>query len=236
MKMYFIPILADALSASDPAAALREALVEIKTLGALPENAEGYAQFQAFVAEARRCATGEAAFFRGAFDEHVKILMESIALQLQEGGKAPRELLDALRDSERWQAAVEACRTVVPGETNHPDISLLLERYGDRIFSQPIGNESAVFTVTHVEPGDFTLRFDSGQVLWQGAIDEATLLWHRAHPREPLRFAAATPGTGLPPTRTILVLGGLIELRLFPGLETGWAEIRVQQPGDTNHD
>ena len=48
-RLYFIPIIARALSSDDPKQAMKEAFDEIRELGNQPEYQEGYRQFLEFV-------------------------------------------------------------------------------------------------------------------------------------------------------------------------------------------
>jgi hypothetical protein len=58
--LYFLPMIAHALQQPDPAAALRDALARIRTMGHEPRYRLGYEQFLRFLDMARRPEVGEA--------------------------------------------------------------------------------------------------------------------------------------------------------------------------------
>lgn len=103
--------------------------------------------------------------------------------------------------------------------------SLHLEK--DNVVIARIVMEQAMpeVTISGITPGNYSLRLDTGRLLWAGAFERTEVYWAEAFPTAPLRLAADSHEAHGPWTRE-LRLGGLT-LRLYPGLERGTLAIRM---------
>jgi hypothetical protein len=79
--------------------------------------------------------------------------------------------------------------------------------------------------ITGIVPGTYSLRLDTGRLLWTAGLEAKDVLWAEAFPSTPLRLAADSHGTQKPCSRE-LKLGKLL-LRVYPGLEEGTLGIRI---------
>lgn len=83
-----------------------------------------------------------------------------------------------------------------------------------------------------VDPGDYCLKLDTGRVLWERRLEAEHVLWTRAFPGVPLQAAADTGGQRRrPPALRETLLGGVLILRVYPGLERGRLEIECNTEG-----
>jgi len=82
------------------------------------------------------------------------------------------------------------------------------------------------FTAHHITPGPYRILLDTGWVLWEGHLQAHQLTWTGAFGDRPLEAAASTGETPWSATYRQPLLGGLLELTLTPGLESGTLTLR----------
>ena len=75
--------------------------------------------------------------------------------------------------------------------------------------------------ISPVTPGKYMARFSNGRVLWEGKLTKEDLIWAFAFPEKDLAMAAETEPSQRETTKTITLLEGEIEIRVFAGLESG---------------
>ena len=80
-------------------------------------------------------------------------------------------------------------------------------------------------TVDGIHPGLYTLKLDSGMVIWEGQLSARDLIWAEAFGGKNLDLAAETFDIRRRPARKIEVSEAAVTLRTFAGLETGSLEI-----------
>ena len=102
---------------------------------------------------------------------------------------------------------------------------LLLEKDRSIIARIVPGQTADEVRITGIVPGTYSLRLDTGRLLWTAGLEAKDVLWAEAFPSTPLRLAADSHGTQKPCSRE-LKLGKLL-LRVYPGLEGGTLGIRI---------
>jgi len=102
---------------------------------------------------------------------------------------------------------------------------LLLEK-GRSVIARIVPDQTVhEMVITGITPGTYSLRLDTGRLLWTAGLAAKDLFWAQAFPATPLRLAADSHGTRQPCSRE-LQLGQLL-LRVYPGLEGGTLGIRI---------
>ena len=204
-ELYFMPIIERALKQPDAKSALVEAFKEIERLGSDPSYRVGYANFKRFMRAAARADMWDSD-------------SESVG-----GPDMPPEWLEEFE---------QCCSELEPleGPGDYPVIVIEQEdRPVGRIVFQKIPDSGAVDGIV---PGMYCVRFDSGQVLWEGELAAKDVLWAIAFPGEGLKMAADTTAGSGRASREISLLGGEIVLRVYPGPECGRMEIEICHTGD----
>lgn len=227
VDLYFLPILARALEPPRTRDTLQAAFVEIMRIGRQPDHARGFRQFTRFMA-----AVGAARRQLEQFDRLTEYDDVTAALLDQpSAGAEERRIHHALLWSgDAWRAyeALRAELLAVESRGIRPTIRLIREQ--QVIGTVAFDDESARASLASIVPGNYELVLDTGRVLWEGILTAQDCQWAVAHPGEPLRLAAETAGTPLTPSREIVLLGGELTLRVFPGIEGGRVELEWRRP------
>ena len=109
-------------------------------------------------------------------------------------------------------------------------LEIVLYREGEERARFPVPAEARGVPVPNVVAGDYSLALSTGRVLWEGSILAREVLWSEAYPGRDLAMAARTEESQHEPTRIERLLGGELELQLYPGLESGTLEIARRGP------
>ena len=230
-EMYFIPIIVQALEQQQVRHVLALAFEEIDALGQQPELAHGYTQFRRFMdliearcedelcAAVRRCMLALATETLRSDAFHGQA-----ALALVTSRPAWRSELERLSDEVR---RIEQ-RRVWP--------KLVLSRDGREPHVCVLSGKASTESVSPISPGTYTLRLETGRVLWEVTLREADLVWSQSSRQRPLKLAAETPGAVAQPAREASLLGGELILRVFAGIEAGRIEVEWHGPGVQGHD
>lgn len=227
--LYFIMLLSRALQEPDVVAALHRALSQITDLGRQPEYGEGWAQWQAFMAQVREHWDAEAEVLRQVAVSLIEdmILAESLMVAIPrppQQEEANRQRLSAPKWSLLVKQSREAFQPFLP---RHRYPSILVTCRGRTLASIPTSPSPASHRVEEVLPGQYQIALDSGRVLWEGELTRADLLWEAAFPELGLAMAADTEEDALPTTRDIVLLDGAVVLRTSPGMEHGHLLIEI---------
>jgi len=221
-NLYFIPILAKALTQADVRKSLDNAFALIERLGHQQIYQEGYRNFCRFMSEsfAHRQLLDEQTV-RAALLRHI----ESTTAETK-----VCDLLDqiqkdkSLRFKEEHEALYrefELCteRTWIP--TFH----VICNGRELKRMSFPI--KPGRRTVDAISPGHYTLKLDSGLVVWEGQLNARDLIWTQAFGEKDLELVAETIEIRHRPVREIQVPEAAMILRTFAGLEAGSLEIEL---------
>ncbi|KPL24865.1 MAG: hypothetical protein AMJ75_02600 [Phycisphaerae bacterium SM1_79] len=219
-NLYFIPIIAGALQEPDIEKALKEAFCKIRRLGTEKRYAEGFSNFELFMASAYR-------HHRTTATDCALELIARLGTDTFEGGtKEERLLLDFIRSHPDLKTRYEAIRHMEEDEDltqDFPVIGVLSDRGRDltKAFSKVPGCES----FERILPGNYTIRLvNTGWIIWEGELTAKKLIWSEAHKGRNLPLAA---GEGQPTDEIDLLNNGEVILRTYAGIESGRIEIEL---------
>ena len=230
--LYFIPLIAQAITQADPIVALQEAFAEIERQGRLPEYFAGYRQYVRFMREAssqlselgREVAT--ARWLEDVLSPHADAgvgvderLRKGFVSSIAEGPATWRFLYGHF--------AAATCAP--PAKPELPAVEVL--RNGQSLGVVAASHLPATGELTGIPPGRFELVLNTGWQLWSGELADGDLLLSAAPPGRPLRLAAATGESDDQPTRELTLLGGEIVMNVFAGAGAGRIEIEFRSVG-----
>jgi hypothetical protein len=227
--LYFLPIIADALRQPEPKEALREAIEKIETFGRRPEYERGFLQFQRFMTEVKRNWEKSPQKPEDILLDVIRCLALQVAADLLEGDENETQaILDLIESQPRWQEEFEK----LCGETSKSKMAqkipeIIIERNGEHIASIPCERLPVSKEIRNVKPGLYSLKFDTGRLIWEEELTEQELLWAIAFPEQDLDMAADTGDTVERATREIKLLNGKLVIRVFPEVESGRLELTI---------
>ncbi len=224
-RLYFIPIIARALSSDDPKQAMEEAFSEIRKLGNQPEYEEGFRQFLEFVKSANTPSAQDSEERIQQIKNAIHALIYDLATDTFDGDEERKDdLIKAFRNIPEWKAEYERIKEEAQA-FQAPETPMEVEvlKGGRIIGSSAISPEST--SISSISPGSYKIRFSNGRVLWEGDILREDVIWAFAYPDKDLPMAAETEPSQRKPTRTLHLLNGELIMQVFAGLESG--EIRL---------
>ena len=228
-RLYFIPIIAHALSSDDPKRAMEEAFSEIRELGNLPEYEEGFRQFLEFVKSAITPSVQDTKERIQQIKNAIYRLIYDLATDTFDGDEKQKDaLIKAFRSIPEWKGEYERIKEEAQA-FQAPETPMEVEVLkGDRIIgSSAISTEPTY--ISPISPGRYTVRFSNGRVLWEGDILREDVIWAYAYPGKDLPMAAETEPSQREPTRTLSLLNGELIIQVFAGLETGGIRLNSGQ-------
>lgn len=220
-ELFFIPILARALSGPDVQQALVDAFATIEQLRHEEDYQEGYRNFQTFLAEvhARWQTVHE-------HDIRMALLMRTAgaAAKTPQGEKI---LASEIRRSPRFNAENNTLGEVF---RPRPRVTVLQLLRDDRQIAElSFETIPGRHTITDIRPGRYALRIDTGLILWEGELTAKDLIWGQAFGGRNLELAAEAGEIQHRPPDTIHVPQAGVTVWLFPGLESGSLEIELSR-------
>jgi len=228
--LYFVPMIARALSQADPAGALRRAFAEIEELGRQPAYARGFENFHRFMAEVQRHATSDE--LHESDVESIRALLVELTTGAFDGNEDERKaVLDLVLSTPRLQAEYEQLSAVVGADGRKAKTATINLLKGAELLARiEFDRAHPRASVGRVLPGDYSLALETGRVIWEGRLAARDLLWSAAFPERALDLAADTGGRPTTVTREEQLLGGELMLCVFPGLESGRIEVELRLP------
>jgi hypothetical protein len=225
--LFFIPIIAGALQSNDPKKALREAFHEIKSSGQKAEYQQMYAQFQKFMETVSQYGEAQSDISFG--DAVVKELILDLAIGTFDSDSFEQDAALALIHSNKeWQNLYEQILAQLKGESE-TGYEVSIERNNHPVGTFSLIKEGRSQLLKNMYPGHYTLKLDTGRVIWDGELSQKDLIWSQAHPGKPLKLAADTEEKVILPKREISLLGDKIVLQVFPGVESGTLGIKIKE-------
>ena len=228
--LYFLPLIADALEQPDPKEALKEAFENIKNLGRQSKFKQGFSQFQRFMNEVKSNWEKQPQTSEGMADKLARDLSHQLAAGLLEDDeKEAKSAMDLIALRPDWKQEFEKLLAETAGfEAPDSAPELIAEKEGERIGSIRFKNQPASKTIRNLKPGLYTIKLDTGRILWQDRLTENDLLWFYAFPEQDLDLAADT-GEAMPRTTLeIRLLAGEVIIRVFPEIESGRLELEIR--------
>ena len=220
-NLYFIEIFNTAFQQADPKVALRNAFEQIQHLGRQKQFRDGFCNFERFMEQVSK-------YRKLRETDSVRQLITEIATETFSGTeKQRRAVVESIAfDSEVKAEYEKVCRQVCRDCCKQTAViqffrdKLLI---GEMTFSEAVGRK----TIGRILPGDYTLKLDTGRVVWQGNLSGQDLIWIEAFGTRKLDLAAETSGIKRLPVRSETLLDGDMILRTFAGIESGTIEIEL---------
>ena len=108
---------------------------------------------------------------------------------------------------------------------SYPLPAIVIECDGESAGVAEISETKSIESVRGLEPGNYLLRLETGQVLWQGELSIADLYWRHAFPKDTLPLAAETDQAIVRSSREFVLLDGELTIRILPGRTSGRMDI-----------
>lgn len=198
-------------------------------MGRRVEYRRGFEQFQQFMAAARGNETTG-----GSIEAETVALVRRLILELAtetfEGNPQERQMaLELIRSRQQWQEEHERLSAEMKDALGEvAELEFVLKRDNTVLEPIRISGKAGVACVSGLEPGVYSLFFETGRPIWQRELSESHLLWAAAYPNEPLELAADTDAASNRPTLEERVLDGEVTIRVFAGFECGQLEIELR--------
>ena len=224
--LYFIRLIAKAFEEPDIATALKEAFKQIEFLGQNPRYRQGYLQFQRFMTEVNQINE-----MKDFLDTMVHDLSVQLATGLFQGDEdETKEALELINSRSHWREEYAMlCEDAEKAANFIEKINVIVEK-DDKLFcSLPVEEKAVTRNIHNIKPGNYTVRMDTGRIIWEDRLSEKDLLWAYAYPEQGLRLAADTGETIELKTREIHVLDGDITIEVYPGVESGRIELKFRR-------
>jgi len=228
--LYFLPIIADALRKPEPKVALGLAIRKIKILGQQPEYHRGFLQFNRFMAEVKKNSEKLSQSPLEIVPDEIRFLALQVASDLlEENPKEAQAVLNLIGSQRSWQEEFEKMHKETE-KSKMPESApkIIIERNG-----QPIGSISCerlpvAKEIRDAKPGQYSVKMDTGRVIWEEKLTEKDLLWAAAFEGRALDLAADSEAALTRPSREFSLLNGELTIRIFPETESGRLEVKIR--------
>ena len=225
-RLYFMPLIDEALGSDDPKLALMEAFKKIHDRGITPEYKEGFAQFRLFMGKIVEAYVENSPDREQLIREDIYSLISDLVTDSFEGSEDEKKaLIESFARNDEWRTEYERMKSELADFMETPP------QMGIEVLKD--GKPIASFAVTEVpiklmniDPGQYTIRLSTGMVLWEDQLLKKHLIWLDAYGDEDLRMAAKTEkdDDAARPTVSDPLMGGELTMEVIPGLKSG--EIR----------
>jgi hypothetical protein len=160
--------------------------------------------------------------FKKAFDE-----IETLGMKhdYKRGLLQFRSFMDAFKIACEYDISYEKGEEA---ELDFMRLELIIERSGKILNTFLIGESPSKQIIKNAKPGTYTIKLNTGRVLWEDRLTEKDLLWVYAFPEEGLPLAADTGDRNPIRTREVKILDGELILRVYPGLEAGRLDLEIR--------
>jgi hypothetical protein len=225
-RLYFIPLIDNALGSDNPAVAFMGAFKKIHDLGITQEYKEGFAQFQLFMREIIEAYVENSPNREQLIREDIHSLINDLVTDSFEGSEEEKKaLVESFTKNDNWQAEYARIKSELADFIEpHPPIGIDVLKGGEPIASFAV--TEVPIKLLNIDPGKYTIRLSTGRVLWEDQLLKKHLIWLDAYADEDLRMAAKTEedDTAARPTVSNPLMGGELTMDVIPGLKSG--EIR----------
>lgn len=232
-NLYFIEIIAKALSQREIGESLKQAFKEIKSLGSISEYKQGFQQFQRFMDVVRSHVKKKDSNKLEA--DIISEMIIDIATDAFAGSDEDiQKVLNIIKSCPQLREEHDQLSTEIKGLSRKPKgIEISVSRENRTIESITFTKIATSKTIDNITPGVYSVAFDTGRLIWKGKIAEQDLIWAKAYPGKPVKLAADTTQRKANPTKEISLFNTEIVIRVFPGIESGRMVITLNMPGDS---
>jgi len=223
-RLYFIPIIAQALSSDRPEEALKKAFEEIRELGKDPKYKEGFRQFQDFIEMSVTLPGKEPEEKKQSIRNAIYQLISDLVTDTFKGSPDQKKsLIRALTKNPEWRVEYERIKEEMNSALfPQPLLEIEVLKEDELIASFPVSK--IPIKLMNIYPGQYTVGLSNGRVLWEGELQKKHLIWLEAHGDEDLPMAAKTEEDIVQPTLSEPLMGGELTMDVVPDLQSG--EIR----------
>lgn len=219
-RLYFIPLLDDALGSPNPKSALVAALKKIRQLGMTKDYQEGFSQFKAFLRNIIEAHVLTAPERKQSFSDEIYGLISDLVTDSFEGSDEEKiVLIEAFANDEKWQPEYDRIKSNLE-EFLFPQPTLTIEVLKDNRVIASLSPSELPTKLMDIDPGRYIVRLSNGRVLWENQLLRKQLLWLEAFTDEDLPMAAKTEDM-TKATVTESLLNGELTLDVIPGLKKG---------------
>jgi hypothetical protein len=228
-RLYFIPLLARAIESGDQKQAMKGAFDEIEKVGNQPGYEEGFQQFQEFIKSAFSPSDEESNEKIRSIRNAIYRLIYDLVTDSFEGDENLKDaFISAIKRNPRWNAEYERLESEMQ-DYLAPDSPIQIEILRENQVIDAVHMTAETITVSPIFPGQYTMRFSNGRILWEGDLTREDLIWTYAYPDQDISMAAETEDFRQEPVKTISLLDGEIVLRIFAGLESGRIILKIER-------
>ena len=224
-ELYFLKIIAKALTKTDMETALIAAFKEIETLGNIPEYTQGYKQYLWFMEEIHNILNQSADLLDNKMQIHDTALQVAAGLidQHDQDIKAALALIKSRSD---WLKVFrKITNTIVSTETKPLELKICIEKNNETIYSFPVRPGPIMETVSDITPALYSVKLNTGRILLTTELTESDLIWGAAFPEKDLELAAATDDEESKPTRQFSLLNDYLQIQVFAQMKSGYIKI-----------
>ncbi len=224
-RLYFIPIIDDALGSDNPEVAPMGAFKKIRDRGMAKEYKEGFAQFLLFMGKIVESYVENSPDREQLIREDIHSLISDLVTDSFEGSEEEKKaLIESFARNDKWQIEYARIKSEVADFIEpHPPMGVEVLKDGEPIASFAV--TEMPIKLMNIDPGQYTIRLSTGRVLWEDQLLKKHLIWLDAYGDEDLRMAAKTEKDAA--ARTTVsdpLMGGELTMAVIPGLKSG--EIR----------
>ena len=182
--LYFIPIIARAMEASNSREAFGRAFEEILLLGHEPRYQRGLRQFAAFLAVGARHTEAQ------PWDSLDIGIVRAVLAELAHDPSALSDetrlaLVAQLQSCPEWQR--EYSRFLAEsGDDSRPVYpDLLIKLQDGQVETVHLDAVRGTASIGGILPGEYEISFDTGRMIWAGTLTRADLIWSAAYSGAP---------------------------------------------------
>jgi len=224
-RLYFIPLIDDALGSDNPELALMEAFKKIHDLGITQEYKEGFAQFRIFMKTIVEAHVEASPDHEQLIREDIHNLINDLIMDSFAGSEEEKKaLIEAFARNDKWRTEYERIKSELADfmETP-PPMGIEVLKDGEPIVSFAV--TEVPINLMNIDSGQYTVRLSNGRILWEGNLLKKHLIWLEAYGDDDLPMAAKTEDNDADrSTVSDPLMGGELTMAVIPGLKSG--EIR----------
>ena len=219
-RLYFIPLIDDALGSDNPELALMGAFKKIHDLGMTKEYKEGFAQFRLFMGKIVEAYVENSPDREQLIREDIHSLINDLVTDSFEGSEEEKKaLIEAFARNDKWQTEYERMKSELADFMEpHPPMGIEVLKDGEPIASFAV--TEVPIKLMNIDPGRYNVRLSNGRVLWEGEITRKHLRLIDAYEGEDLDMAAKTEDK-VEPTISEPLLANELVMKVFLGIESG---------------